>query len=54
MNVSESISRFFVSGHYRPVYVSETWVTKQLLPDLQAVCEVAFSGEKSCFYKFLI
>ena len=28
-------------------YVSETWVTKQLLPDLQAVCEVSFR-EISC------
>ena len=34
--------------------MSETWVTKQLLPDLQAVCTVTFSGEKSCFYNFLM
>ena len=26
-------------------YVSETWVTKQLPPDLQAVSRMAFSGE---------
>ena len=25
-------------------YVSKTWITKQLLPDLQAVCAVTFSG----------
>ena len=29
-------------------YVSKTWVTKQLLPDLQAFCEVTFSGENIC------
>ena len=34
------------------MYVSETWVTKQLLPDLQAVCAVTFSGEKVVFYFF--
>ena len=31
------------------MYVSETWVTKQLLPDLQAVCAVTLSGEKVVF-----
>ena len=32
--------------------MSETWVTKQLLPDLQAVREVTFSGEKVVFIIF--
>ena len=34
------------------MYVSETWGTKQLLPDLQAVCAVTFSGEKVVFIIF--
>ena len=38
--------------HRKRLYVSETWVTKQLLPDLQAVCAVTFSGEKVVFYFF--
>lgn len=27
------------------MYVSESWVTKQLLPDMQAIYEMTFSGE---------
>ena len=32
--------------------MSETWVTKQLLPDLQAVRAVTFSGEKVVLINF--
>ena len=35
-------------------YVSETWVTKQLLPDLLAVCAVTFSGEKDVRFGLLL
>ena len=38
----------YSSYRLQMLYVSETWVTKQLLPDLQAFCEVTFSGENIC------